>query len=51
MVVPWSSSVAWLHSPVQATPLRVKDAGAVLVPDQLPLKPNDAEPFVAMTAL
>jgi hypothetical protein len=33
--------------PVQATPLRVNPAGAGLLPVQLPLKPNEALPFVA----
>jgi hypothetical protein len=33
--------------PVQFRPLRVNVAGAGLLPVQLPLKPNDALPFVA----
>ena len=37
--------------PVQATPLRVNEAGAVLLPDQEPLKPNDTVALVAMAAL
>src|SRR5688572_30010786 len=37
--------------PVQATPLRVNAVGAALLPVQVPLKPNAADPFVASTAL
>lgn len=36
---------------VQLAPLRVKALGAVLVPDQLPLKPNDTEPPAPIVAL
>lgn len=36
---------------VQVAPLRVKALGAVLVPDQLPLKPNDTEPPAPIVAL
>jgi hypothetical protein len=36
--------------PVQATPLTVNAAGAVLVPVQLPVKPNETVPLVAIAA-
>src|SRR5688572_10010244 len=38
-------------SPVHVTPLRENDCDAVLVPDQLPLKPKDTEAFGSITAL
>lgn len=37
--------------PVQVVPLSAKDAGTGLVPDQVPLKPNDALASVARDAL
>jgi hypothetical protein len=48
---PLGEELGWPTLPVQATPLRVKADGAVLLPVQVPLKPNEAEPFVARTAL
>jgi nicotinamide mononucleotide (NMN) deamidase PncC len=37
--------------PVQVTPLRAKEVGAALLPDQDPLKPKETVAFVAMAAL
>jgi hypothetical protein len=37
--------------PVQATPFRANAVGAVFVPVQAPLKPNEATTLVAITAL
>jgi hypothetical protein len=45
------AGVVGLVPPVQATPLRLNEVGAELLPVQLPLKPNETVPLAAIAAL